>query len=422
MSVQFSKEMKKDYTILIPNMSPIHFDIMKQPFALHGYKCILLENNSHNVIEEGLKYVHNDMCYPALLVIGQMLDAIENGGVDKDKCAVVITQTGGGCRASNYYYLLKKALEKAGLSQIPVISLNLKGMESNPGFKLTPTILLQAFSGLLYGDMLMMLSHQTRPYEVNKGETNQLIKKWTDYLSDCFLKNHGYFGRYMKKNFKKMSEEFRAIETTKTPKVKVGVVGEIYMKYAKLGNNDLESFLENEGCEVMLPPMLGFLLYGFSNSLKDQEYYGGRRGIAFLMKYIALPYLRKYEKRMNEALSEQGFIAPSYLTELQSYAEGIIDTGCKMGEGWLLTAEMIELIKKGYSNIVCTQPFGCLPNHIVAKGMIRPLKNLYPNSNIVPIDYDPSATKVNQENRIKLMLAVAREQLEAESEKVNKNQ
>lgn len=416
MSQPFTKEMKKDYTILIPNMSPIHFDIMKIPFALHGYKVILLENSGREIIDEGLKYVHNDMCYPALLVIGQMIDALHKGIVDVDKCAVVITQTGGGCRASNYYFLLKKALDRAGLSQIPVISLNLQGMNSNPGFKLTAVMILQAFSGLLYGDMLMMLSHQVRPYEVNKGDTNNLISKWTAFLSERYSENKGYFGRHMKKNLYRMSDEFAAIPVKREPKVKVGVVGEIYMKYSRLGNNDLESFLEKEGCEVMLPPMIGFVLYGFANGIKDNEYYGGRGKYAFLMKHFGLPYFTKYEKLMHEAIAlHPQFKTPASLSQLLSYAGEFINTGCKMGEGWLLTAEMVELIEKGYSNIVCTQPFGCLPNHIVAKGMIRPLKTKYPHSNIVPIDYDPSATKVNQENRIKLMLAVAREQLEEES-------
>ncbi len=411
MSVPFTKEMKKDYTILIPNMSPIHFEIMKAPFALNGYKCILLNNTSHNVIEEGLRYVHNDMCYPALLVIGQMIDAIKRGIADPNKCALIITQTGGGCRASNYYYLLVKALEKAGYPQIPVISLNFQGMNSNPGFKITLPILAQAFTGLLYGDMLMMLSHQVRPYEKNKGETDKLVKAWQEKLTSLYMNNRGYFGSNLKKNFNKMSDDFKAIEVKNEKKVKVGVVGEIYMKYAPLGNNNLEAFLEEEGCEVMLPPMLGFFLYGFSNSIKDNEYYGRKPLYAFFMKHIGLVYLQTYEKAMTNALERNGFKSPALLKDLQKNADGIIDTGCKMGEGWLLTAEMVELIEKGYSNIVCTQPFGCLPNHIVAKGMIRPLKEKYPLSNIVPIDYDPSATRVNQENRIKLMLAVARENL-----------
>ena len=416
--VPFTKEMKKDYTILIPNMSPIHFNVMKRPFELHGYRIILLENSSHTVIEEGLKYVHNDMCYPALLVIGQMIDALHRGICDPDKCALVITQTGGGCRASNYYFLLLKALERAVYPQIPVISLNLQGMNSNPGFQITASMIVQALSGLIYGDMLMMLSHQTRPYEVNKGDTDRMIAKWTDYIDSCFKQNRHYLGRWLKKNLYAMSDDFASIPMDRTKaRVKVGVVGEIYLKYAPLGNNNLEDFLEGEGCEVMVPAMLGFVLYGFSNGIKDAEYYGRGKRYAFLMKHIGLPFLARYEHLLEKAISKNGFVPPATLRELQSYAEGIIDTGCKMGEGWLLTAEMVELIKKGYSNIITTQPFGCLPNHICAKGMIRPLKEKYPESNIVPIDYDPSQSRVNQENRIKLMLSVARERLDEEQRK-----
>ncbi len=417
-SVPFTKEMKKDYTILIPNMSPIHFNIMKRPFELYGYKVILLENSSHKVIEEGLKYVHNDMCYPALLVIGQMIDAIKSGICDPDKCAVVISQTGGGCRASNYYFLLIKALERAGYPQIPVISLNLQGMNKNPGFTINFSMILQALSGLIYGDILMLLSHQTRPYEVNKGDTDALVEKWTNYLDNCYRENKHYLGHYMKKNLYQISDDFAAIKVDRSQKkVKVGVVGEIYLKYAPLGNNNLEDFLEAEGCEVMLPALIGFVLYGFTNSIKDSEYYGRNRKFAFAMKNLIMPLLSHYEHLIEKAITRHSeFVASATIKELEGYTEGIIDTGCKMGEGWLLTAEMVELIKKGYSNIITTQPFGCLPNHICAKGMIRPLKEKYPESNIVPIDYDPSQSRVNQENRIKLMLAVARERLEREAE------
>lgn len=413
MSIIFTKEMKKDYTLLIPNMSPIHFEIMKKPFAIHGFKCLLLTNDSSDVISEGLKYVHNDMCYPALLVIGQMIDAIKKGLVDDKKCALVITQTGGGCRASNYYFLLIKALERAGYSHIPVISLNLKGMNQHEGFDLTPIMVIQAFAALLYGDLLMLLSHQVRPYEVNKGETDKLIESWTLKIGNLFEKNKGYWGRNMKRNFFEITESFHNIKVNRTPKVKVGIVGEIYMKYSPLGNSNLEKFLEDEGCEVMLPPMLTFLLYGFSNGINDNTYYGGKKLYSWLMSRILIPFIGNFEKLIVKAMTKYPeFIAPANLHELIEFREGIIDVGVKMGEGWLLTAEMIELIEKGYKNIVCTQPFGCLPNHIVGKAMIRPLKEKYPDSNIVPIDYDPSATKVNQENRIKLMLSVAKEELE----------
>ena len=412
----FTKEMKDaGYQIAIPNMSPVHFNIMKRIFINHGFRPVLLENSSPTVIQEGLRYVHNDMCYPCLLVIGQIIDAINRGIVDKDLCAVIISQTGGGCRASNYYFLLMKALERAGLGNIPVISANLQGMNSNPGFHISFSMLVQAFTALVYGDLIMLLSNQVRPYEINKGDTDRVIDKWTVILGDCYEKNRGYFWGNMKKKLNEISDDFAAIPVKRTPKVKVGVVGEIYMKYSRLGNSDLQGFLEKEDCEVMLPPMMGFVLYCFSNGIKDEEYYGGRMKYAFLMKHIGMPILSIVEKWSEEAVQRHPeFNRAASFKELEEYGERFIDRGCKMGEGWLLTAEMVELIEKGYGNIVCTQPFGCLPNHICGKGMIRPLKEAYPDSNIVPIDYDPSATKVNQENRIKLMLAVAKEKLEEE--------
>lgn len=416
--IPFTKEMREDYTILIPNMSPIHFDLMIEAAKLNGYKVLLLNNSGPQVIQEGLKYVHNDMCYPALLVIGQMIDFIKSGKIDVDKCAVAISQTGGGCRASNYYYLLKKALERAGYPQIPVISLNLKGMNSNPGLKLTPKLLLQVISGLIYGDLLMVLSHQVRPYEINKGDTDAVVKKWSDHLKECYRANKGFFWSYLDRNLAQISDDLATIPVDrKTKHVKVGVVGEIYMKYAPLGNNNLEKFLEDEGCEVMMPPLFGFVLYGVSNGIRDYEFYGGRlrHEYHFVATKLIMPLLKRFEKKIEKAIRRHPeFAVPASIDELEEMGKTIIHTGCKMGEGWLLTAEMLELIKKGYGNIVCTQPFGCLPNHIVAKGMVRPIKELYPDSNIVPIDYDPSATRVNQENRIKLMLAVAKENLEKE--------
>ncbi len=415
MSTVFTKDMKKDYTILVPNMSPIHFALFEKVLINNGFKAMVLNNHDSDIIQLGLKYVHNDMCYPALLVIGQMIDAIEKGLVDPHKCALVISQTGGGCRASNYYFLLLKALERAGLDYIPVISMNLSGMNKNPGFKITLTMIVQAFSALLYGDLIMYMRNQTKPYEINKGDTDRLVEKWTENLAEKFRVNKDYFWSNLKKNMNKISDDFAAIPVKRGKKVKVGIVGEIYMKFSRLGNSDLQAFLENEDCEVMLPPLLGFILYSFSNNQKDFEYYGRKPFLNRMTTKVFLPLMKKCENYMDDAIRRHSeYVVPSDLDELKSYAEGIIDTGCKMGEGWLLTAEMVELINKGYSNIVCTQPFGCLPNHIVGKGMIRPLKEKYKDANIVPIDYDPSATKVNQENRIKLMLAVARENLETE--------
>lgn len=412
MSPSFTKAMKKDYTILIPNMSPVHFNLVKEVFVNKGYHVVLLENQGPNVIREGLRYVHNDICYPAQLVIGQMIDALKHGSYDVNKTALVITQTGGGCRASNYIFLLRKALIKCGMEQVPVISLNLKGMEKNPGFKLTPFMLLQAYCGFIYGDLLMALSNQVRPYEVQKGEADALVKKWNLYLSDKFAHNRGYIGYAMKRNLNLICNEFAQIEVTKNKKIKVGIVGEIYMKYSPLGNNNLQQFLEDQGCEVMVPSMMGFLYYGADNAITDRKYYGGRY-ISSKFTQFVMKQLFKVEKMSIDAMKKPGcFVVPSTYLETKKMDEGLLDYGVKMGEGWLLTAEMLELVHSGYENIVCTQPFGCLPNHICAKGMIRSVTEKAPQANIVPIDYDPSATHVNQENRIKLMLAIAKEKQE----------
>lgn len=410
---KFTKDMKKDWTIIAPNMSPTHFAIMSKIFTNHGYKVMILENSGPEIIQLGLKYVHNDMCYPCLLVIGQMIDAIEKGLVDRNKCAVAISQTGGGCRASNYYFLLVKAMERAGMGDIPVISLNLSGMNSHPGFKITSMMVIQAAAAVVYGDIIMVMANQTRPYEINKGDTDNMVDKWVSILAECFKKNRGYFWKNLKINFNKIADDFASIPQKRVPKVKVGVVGEIYMKFSKLGNSNLEGLLRDEDCEVMIPPMMGFAMYCFNNQIMDRKYYGGRFFHSLLSKYFVLPYFEKIETWSREAIAKHPeYTVPGSFKELKEYGDKFINEGCKMGEGWLLTAEMVELINKGYENIVCTQPFGCLPNHIVGKGMIRPLKEAYPDSNIVPIDYDPSATKVNQENRIKLMLSVARENLE----------
>ncbi|WP_320130828.1 2-hydroxyglutaryl-CoA dehydratase [uncultured Sphaerochaeta sp.] len=302
------------------------------------------------------------------------------------------------------------------MEQIPVISLNLKGMEKNPGFKLTFSMLLQAYSGFIYGDILMALSNQVRPYEVHKGEADALVKKWNVFLSEKFAHNSGYIGWAMKRNLNKIASEFAQIEVNKTPKIKVGIVGEIYMKYSPLGNNNLQQFLEDQGCEVMIPSMMGFLYYGADNAVTDRKYYGGRFFSSTFTQF-ALRQFYKVEDMSNEAIRKQKcFTVPSTYRKTKKLNEGVLDYGVKMGEGWLLTAEMLELAESGYKNIVCTQPFGCLPNHISAKGMIRAVTERAPDANIVPIDYDPSATHVNQENRIKLMLSIAKERLAKETE------
>lgn len=412
MAVSFTKAMKDEYTILIPNMSPVHFTLVKEVFINHGYKAVLLDNQGPNVIREGLRYVHNDICYPAQLVIGQLIDALKSGLYDVDKTALVISQTGGGCRASNYIYLLRKALKRCGMEQVPVISANLKGMEDHPGFKLTPFMLLQAYAGFVYGDLLMTLANQVRPYETNKGDADALIEKWIAYLSKKFANNSGYIGWAMRRNLNAIAREFAEIPIKRVEKIKVGIVGEIYMKYSSLGNNNLQQFLEDQGCEVMIPSMMGFLYYGADNAITDRKYYGGRF-LSSRITQLGLKLLFMVERMSLEAIRRQGcFVVPSTYLEMRKLNEGILDYGVKMGEGWLLTAEMLDLVHMGYKNIVCTQPFGCLPNHICAKGMIRTVTEKAPDANIVPIDYDPSATHVNQDNRIKLMLAIAREKME----------
>ncbi|MBR6619349.1 MAG: 2-hydroxyacyl-CoA dehydratase [Clostridia bacterium] len=408
--VEFTKDMM-DYTLLAPNMANIHFSMLVNIFGQYGYKVELLKNDGRAVVDEGLKYVHNDTCYPALLVIGQLIDALNSGKYDPNKTALMITQSGGGCRASNYIHLLRKALKKAGYGQVPVISLNLSGLEKNSGFKIRVSMALKMLSALIYGDLIMLLKNQVEPYEINKGETNALSQKWIDDISEMFKNGKGYSMREMKKILPQITKAFSEIAVNKVNKVKVGVVGEIYVKYSPLANNHLEEFLFSQGCEVMVPGLLGFFLFKTDNRLEDVKLYGGKK-IKKIAMTVAIWYLTKIETMLNDAARAYGnFTVPAPYAHIKEKCTKIIGAGCKMGEGWLLTAEMMELIESGYGNIVCAQPFGCLPNHIVGKGMIRKLKELYPQSNIVPIDYDPGATRVNQENRIRLMLAVADENL-----------
>lgn len=409
--VEFTKEMRGEYTILFPDMAPIHFQILRNVFRQHGYRTELLTNSGDSVVQEGLKYVHNDTCYPALLVIGQMIDALKSGKYDLHKTALLITQTGGGCRASNYIFLLRKALERAGMEYVPVVSLNFAGLEKNAGFKLTLPLLLKALAAVLLGDELMLLRNQVRPYECVPGESDRLVDEWVEVISNRMAEGWCYKGRGLKRTFREVAESFGKIQRVERRTIKVGVVGEIYVKYAKLANNDLEGFLQEQGCEVNVPGVMGFLLYCVDNGIQDKNLYGGSFWKAALVR-VAEEYLSGKEKLMTRAVRDQGFHAPGTFKDLKRQGQEIIGPGCKMGEGWLLTAEMVELVESGFVNIVCTQPFGCLPNHIAGKGMIRKIREKYPQSNIVPIDYDPGATRVNQENRIKLMLAVAREAMD----------
>ena len=421
----FTKEMKKDYTLLAPQMLPDHFAMVVEIVRSYGYKVEMLENTGRPVIDAGQKYVHNDACYPAILVIGQLINAIQSGTYDPHKVALVITQTGGGCRASNYIHLLRKALEKADLGFVPVISLNLSGLESNPGFQLTVGMLRKVIFALIYGDLILCVSNQVRPYELTKGDTDACVQQCMDFLLDDMHQGKGMSFKSMRVNFDRITAAFKAIPVSGEKKVKVGVVGEIYVKYAPLGNNNLCDFLLSEGAEPVVPGVIDFIIFKINNREVDVDIYGGKWVKETFCHWLQ-KYVMKYQHAMIDALKSAGFRAPGDFNELHSYIKGYLGDGNKMGEGWLLTAEMLELIHTGVPNIVCTQPFGCLPNHIVGKGMIRKIKDDYPWSNVVAIDYDPGATKINQENRIKLMLAnaralqkeqeVQREQLEEQEE------
>ena len=409
--IEFTKEMKKSYTILLPNMLSVHFKIISEAFRGMGYNMELLTTCDREIVDEGLKYVHNDTCYPALLVIGQFIHALKSGKYDLNRTALLLTQTGGGCRASNYIHLLRKALVKAGFPQVPVISLNPAGLEKNEGFEINLTMIRRALAGVIYGDILTLLANQTRAYETTPGATDATLDRWVSVTADALSRGKLISMRKIKKTMKAIVKDFAAIPLTKTAKPKVGVVGEIYVKYSPLANNDLEAFLQSEGCEVNVPGLLGFLQYIFDNNIQDVKLYGGKKSYLFVNRLLRW-YLARYEKAIHKAVTKgSDLFCPAPHSHVRQLGDEIIGLGCKMGEGWLLTAEMMELCESGYENIVCVQPFGCLPNHIVGKGMVRKLREIYPNANIVAVDYDPGATRVNQENRIKLMLSVARENL-----------
>ena len=404
----FTDKMKKDYTILIPNMLPVHFKFIAKIMGNYGYNVKLLETTGREIVDAGLKYVHNDTCYPALLVIGQFIDAIESGAYDINKVALMITQTGGGCRASNYIYLLRKALEKKGYGHIPVLSLNFSGLDKEYSFKFTIPMAFQLFYSIMLGDLIMLLYNQCKPYEIIENKSDEMQEKAFNICSDLFKKGALVSYKKIKRTYKTILELFSSVERRKENKTKVGIVGEIYVKYSPLGNNDLENFLRSVGAEVVVPGLLDFCMYCVTNSIIDRQLYGGKLIKATVYSMVYNWLLKKQSDLIAAIKKYSNFNPPVKFSETLESVRDYISTGVKMGEGWLLTAEMVELINSGVENIVCTQPFGCLPNHIVGKGMARKIKEENPNANIVAIDYDPGATKINQENRIKLMMSVAK--------------
>ena len=384
--VDFTKQMKREYTILCPDIFPMHMGLFEKIFRNNGYKLEVVRDEGKEVIDAGLKYIHNDMCYPAICSCGQLIYALESGRYDVHKTALIFFQTGGGCRASNYIFLLRKALEEMGLSFVPVISVSFAGLEKYSGFKLTIPMLLSGFASIVYGDMLMLLKNQVEPYETNKGDTEKVTQKWLADLSEGFKRKTGFSKKKILRNLSAIAKDFHEIPKTPKTLVKVGIVGEIYVKYSPFANRGLEKFLLGEGCEIMVPGVMGFLQYCAANVEVDHRYYGG----SFIKYFIgkkAEKILAGYDGLIEKALEDYPeFVTPASFEKIKLMADKVIDRGVKMGEGWLLPGEVAELIEKGYNNVVCAQPFGCLPNHIVGKGTIRKLRELYPDANIFPVD------------------------------------
>jgi predicted CoA-substrate-specific enzyme activase len=413
----FTKEMFKDkYTILAPQMSPIHFDLLYPIFNKYGFNMDLLRNDNRNAIDVGLKYVNNDACFPSITVVGQIMDAVLSGKYDTDKLAIIMTQTGGCCRASNYVGFIRRALDKAGYSHIPVISLNLNGMEKNDGFKLPIPLFKDAAIGIILGDLMMRCLYRVRPYELVKGSANELHRKWNDICIDYLINGNKELG--FKKICKAIVDDFDNLpihEDLKKPRV--GIVGEILVKYMPLANNHLVELLESEGAEVVVPELIDFLNYSFYNLGYKSEFLGTSK-ISTFVANSAIKIIRMVRKTALEALeNSKRFEAPMPIEKIADLARPLLSIGNQYGEGWFLAGEMAELISSGVPNIVCIQPFACLPNHVVGKGVIKQLRKVYPDANVVAVDYDPGASEVNQLNRIKLMLSVAKKRLEENENK-----
>ena len=406
---EFTKQMFDDgYTILAPQMSPIHFDILEPVLKKHGYNIVVLDNDDRRAVDVGLKFVNNDACFPSITVVGQIMQAILSGKYDTDKLAVIMTQTGGCCRASNYIAFIRRALEKAGLSHIPVISLNANGMEKNEGLKISPGMMGEVLQAIVYGDLLMRCLYRVRPYEAVPGSADALHQKWRSRCIEALSGKHGI--RQYKRLCREIVADFDRLpirEDLKKPRV--GIVGEILVKYMPLANNHLVELLEKEGAEAVVPDLMDFLNYSFYNNQYRAEFLGAKRSSDAVSK-IAVDLIRKVRKPALDALKQSSrFEAPMPIEEIAEQTKPFLSIGNQYGEGWFLTGEMIELIKTGVPNIVCIQPFACLPNHVVGKGVIKRLKAEFPQANIAAVDYDPGASEVNQLNRIKLMLSAARE-------------
>ncbi|MEG0291211.1 MAG: acyl-CoA dehydratase activase-related protein [Anaerovoracaceae bacterium] len=406
----FEKKMKQDYTILIPQMAPLHFQFLETALKQEGYNAIMLPSVSASAVDEGLKYINNDACYPTIVALGQIISYLKRDDIDINKTAIFMSQTGGGCRASNYVSLLRKALKDLNMEDIPVVSVNMAGLESNPGFKITLKLVKRIIMGFLYGDVLMRVLYRTRPYELDKGAADALAEKWSEVASENVA--NGSIVNF-RKNIKNLVCEFDnlpLIEGLKKPRV--GVVGEILVKYHPTANNDIVNVIEAEGGEAVVLDLIDFFLYGMYSKKFNFHHLSGSY-INMIANRASIAFLENLRKPVRTALREsERFEEPSFIEHTAAKAEDVLSLGNQCGEGWLLTGEMIELIDNGVPNIVCLQPFACLPNHVTGKGMMKALRKRNPYANIAAIDFDPGASSVNQLNRIKLMMSTAHKNLE----------
>ena len=407
----FTEEMRKDYTIICPQMSPIHFELLEPAFVAAGYHLSIPKISARECVDVGLKYVNNDACYPSLIVVGQIMAAIASGEYDMTKTAVLISQTGGGCRATNYIAFIRRALAKAGYPDVPVISINMVGLEKNPGFKITPALIQHGLYALAFGDIFMRCLYRMRPYEVEPGSANALHEKWKKRVIS-FVTQDGFLShRKYRQMCREIIRDFDQLPITDEKKPRVGVVGEILVKYHPAANNDVVALLEAEGAEAVVPDLTDFLLYCCYNQVYKAEYLGESKKTARMNKML-IRFFEWMRKDARDELAKSKHFEPTcYIEDTAKNAASIVSIGNQTGEGWFLTGEMLELMHQGVPNIICAQPFACLPNHIVGKGVIKELRHEYPKANIVAIDYDPGASEVNQLNRIKLMLSTAHKNL-----------
>jgi predicted nucleotide-binding protein (sugar kinase/HSP70/actin superfamily) len=413
--VKYTKQMKEEgYTILCPQMIPIHFELLEAGMRACGYNLKVLKECTEHTVETGLKYVNNDACYPSILTTGQMIEALESGEYDLNKTALIMSQTGGGCRATNYIGFIRKALRDAGYQNIPIISFNVVGLEKTDGFKIDIKLVEKLLKAVIYGDLIQKITFRNRAYEVHKGDTMKKYDKWMKKGKEI-IENGTY--KDFKKAIQEMVKDFETIKVDLSQKKpRVGIVGEVLIKYHPYGNNHIVEKLEEEGAEVINPDFMGFIKFICTHKITNNMLLNRDKKLSTVFK-VAIKLIDILERPVNKALAEskKGYMKTPDIWELETKVKDILSIGNQTGEGWFLTAEMVEYIEHGIPNIVCVQPFACLPNHVVGKGVIKTIRAKYPEANISPIDYDPGASETNQFNRIKLMMAQAKDNLKDKS-------